>query len=1363
MKSIYRMIFGSTAVPRATTTAAALCIAFLASSAHAQTAVSTPFAYSVTTNYSYRADGIYAGLLSTTTTSAADAALCSLTTESYDPHGNHSGRQVTNCTTPVPPASAIFPSRNDSSSAPAVASQIITVNGVATPVSYPEGLFSTSVTNSLNQTDSRQFDPRFGTTLQVTGPNLLTTKFQFDDFARPIREVHADGTSRIALHCLLPLAGVDTSSNSTGCPTPAVGEAPADAVRFDHVESHDANDVKMSAFQRTYFDRLGRTIRVATEGFDGANQPAARSGALVVRDIVYGIYGTKLIETRPYFLASGSTSSTASADVGARLVDYDALGRPVAAYTTDPEGRAGTKVIGSSSGVAYGQYGSHIVAKTSVQYSGSRTVYTNDAGQQRVMESDPLGQVLRVTDAAGGQLSHLFDAFGHLVQTRDALGNAIKMTYDVGGNKLQIVDPDRGTVNFTYDPLGELLTQQTPNELAWNSQTSMTYDALGRMVSRSAHESSSTWTYDSCANGKGKLCLAQNSTNYTHSYGYDAMGRLVQKRAYNNVVSLPSAASYDSVTGKLATVTYPTGLTVGYAYTARGFVEQLQLKTAATINPLPATPGGTPGPSATLAAGATLWRANSVNASGGMEQQAYGNGVIGRQVFEAGTGRLTDVFAGENGAADVLSQHFGWDSLSNMLERDDANGDGNTGAVTESFTYADGLNRLTSYKVSAPAIPNMSRTVNLQYNAIGMLLYKSDVGNYTYGSSGANAVRPHALLSSYGAVISSYGYDANGNVTSSSNGKYNSITYNSFDLPDSTGIAGRPGQPSYSFLYDENHARVRQVRTKASANGSGSDVRTIWYDHPDNEGDLSFEYEIDAPAVVTAATPQVNENRHYLSAAGAIVGVLVSEGTLDVNATVPPSIQSITLRKVEYWHQDHLGSLISTTDHAGNVTQRYAYDPFGKRRFTNGSYDANGNLVIDWSDSTSGGTGRGFTGHEEMDDVGLVNMNGRIFDPTLGLFLQPDPHVVDPWDMQSYNRYGYCWNNPMTCTDPSGFDAEDGSPGPSDPSAPGPYDVTIDDDGSPYTMHVDPLNHTITDSVGTMPYWGTTLTSLGGNQYQVSLNPAGVDVTYTVGAGGVGASGGGYGGGGGGAPQPSAIDIDIAQDTQNMEQQLQQQAQQAQAALDALAAQSLAQQQQALLNAAAAYVAAKARAAQAPPPIVLAAAPRVVASSVVQLAASAAPRQAPGFSGTVTAQHFVSSREHFGAIPNIEAYVKTPHDAFKHGNEIQCVYLVQSLSDSGRTQDGHGHGRWFAGTHMAPDTVGSIPVGTPVASGWDSEGAYPNGRHQHAAVFLRADATGFWVVEQYAGKPSIMERHLDWVTNRTDYFHDANQYYTIRW
>ncbi|MYK81872.1 MAG: hypothetical protein F4024_04710, partial [Gammaproteobacteria bacterium] len=62
----------------------------------------------------------------------------------------------------------------------------------------------------------------------------------------------------------------------------------------------------------------------------------------------------------------------------------------------------------------------------------------------------------------------------------------------------------------------------------------------------------------------------------------------------------------------------------------------------------------------------------------------------------------------------------------------------------------------------------------------------------------------------------------------------------------------------------------------------------------------------------------------------------------------------------------------------------------------------------------------GFTGHEMLDAVGAVHMNGRIYDPHLGRFLRADPYVQFPANLQSHNRYSYALNNPLSYTDPSG-------------------------------------------------------------------------------------------------------------------------------------------------------------------------------------------------------------------------------------------------------------------------------------------------------------------------------------------------------
>ena len=261
-------------------------------------------------------------------------------------------------------------------------------------------------------------------------------------------------------------------------------------------------------------------------------------------------------------------------------------------------------------------------------------------------------------------------------------------------------DPDTGVWNYAYDALGELVCQQSPNQFAAAGnqatcssgsyvpagQTTMAYDVLGRLTSRSEPEYVSSWTYDKNAdgsacmpgstaqglNGKGKLCQSGASNGVSRQYVYDGYGRPSSARTtVTNGPSFGSAVSYDPATGRLLTQTYPTGVQVGYAYTARGFLEKLLLNTAATITPLPNASGQTAS-GGTFGPGKILWQTLAVNARGQLETQQYGDSALAQTVFEAATGRVTDLTTtsstgGRQG--DVLSQHYTWDSLNNLTGR----------------------------------------------------------------------------------------------------------------------------------------------------------------------------------------------------------------------------------------------------------------------------------------------------------------------------------------------------------------------------------------------------------------------------------------------------------------------------------------------------------------------------------------------------------------------------------------------------------------------------------------------------------------------------------------------------------------------
>ncbi|HEX3653751.1 MAG TPA: RHS repeat-associated core domain-containing protein [Rhizomicrobium sp.] len=113
---------------------------------------------------------------------------------------------------------------------------------------------------------------------------------------------------------------------------------------------------------------------------------------------------------------------------------------------------------------------------------------------------------------------------------------------------------------------------------------------------------------------------------------------------------------------------------------------------------------------------------------------------------------------------------------------------------------------------------------------------------------------------------------------------------------------------------------------------------------------------------------------------------------------------------------DHLGSptSINGCSMPGCVVEHDSYDAWGKRRNPDASDDSGCTLTSVLT--------RGFTQHEMLDSFCLVNMNARVYDPGLGLFISADSMVPNPYDFTGFQRYSYVGNNPLNAIDPSGHD-----------------------------------------------------------------------------------------------------------------------------------------------------------------------------------------------------------------------------------------------------------------------------------------------------------------------------------------------------
>ncbi|WP_445734283.1 RHS repeat domain-containing protein [Mariniflexile sp.] len=119
-----------------------------------------------------------------------------------------------------------------------------------------------------------------------------------------------------------------------------------------------------------------------------------------------------------------------------------------------------------------------------------------------------------------------------------------------------------------------------------------------------------------------------------------------------------------------------------------------------------------------------------------------------------------------------------------------------------------------------------------------------------------------------------------------------------------------------------------------------------------------------------------------------------------------------TTQEYLYLHRDYLSSIVAITNQAGQVVEKRLFDAWGEViKVVDGQGTIlSGFAVLD----------RGYTGHEHLQSVAIIHMNGRLYDAKLHRFLQPDNYVQDPTNTQNFNRYGYVLNNPLKYTDFSG-------------------------------------------------------------------------------------------------------------------------------------------------------------------------------------------------------------------------------------------------------------------------------------------------------------------------------------------------------
>ncbi len=577
----------------------------------------------------------------------------------------------------------------------------------------------------------------------------------------------------------------------------------------------------------------------------------------------------------------------------------------------------------------HGVRGEYLVTETI--YGRDKTTQVNAKGQKSVTYTDIVtGKTTAVEEHKGTEVyttQYRYDVTGKLIETEDALGNITSIYYDDLGRKIAMDDKDLGHWEYRYNSFGKMAWQKD----AKGQIVTFNYDELGRTVQRSEPESITTWVYDTRANGIGKLAYINKSNNgYREDVYYDGLGRVQTTTTTIDGESYSTTTTYDAQ-GRPDTLTYPTVSGLSDIVVKNHY--QLGSKAYKQTDAL---------------TGASYWELNEADEE--HSKVTYGNGLRTIKTFDKYTSFMKGIDTGFY--SEVQSLRYDYDDIGNVLSRKDNNQN-----LEETFGY-DGLNRLTSYNVTGYT----GRTV--EYDAIGNITYKSDVGAYQYNSS-----RTHAVTNTGSQVHS---YDANGNLYDTRTGSTvdRSVVWTSFNKPASMTKDG----VTATYSYGAGHNRITKTKGSKKTTYVGS----------------MYQKEIDGATI---------KHTYY-------VGSAVIKRTM-ING-------SLSNESKNYLHKDHLGSVDVITDENGNVVERQSFDAWGKRRQSNNWNDALTKI-------TSNITIKGYTGHEMDDDFDLVNMKGRIYDPTLGRFMSADPFVQEPGNPQNFNRYAYVLNNPLKYTDPSGY------------------------------------------------------------------------------------------------------------------------------------------------------------------------------------------------------------------------------------------------------------------------------------------------------------------------------------------------------
>jgi RHS repeat-associated protein len=561
---------------------------------------------------------------------------------------------------------------------------------------------------------------------------------------------------------------------------------------------------------------------------------------------------------------------------------------------------------------------------------------------------------------------YIYDRYGQKIREESTSGT---VTYDYSGKTVQVTKSGGRTYSKTSDSQGNIVSA-TDNA----GSTDYSYKSIGKPGTITSSGSSWTMVYDTY----GRQTSLTDPNAGTSNYSYNNFGELTSQTDARN---LTKSLTYDNL-GRVNTQVSPEG-TKTFTYDPSGNPGLLSSVTF-------------PGGSETYNYDANSRLTSKVeNIDGTNYTTAYGYDSYSR---------IETITYPSNFAIKNVYNTFGYQA---EVRRNDNNSliwQGQDVNEFGQFTQCTYGNNLTTTKT---------------YNCLGMLSNKStgSVQNmdYSFDIETGNLLSQHDNLRSLTEIFS---YDDLNRLTYVSGPAPLTMTYSS-----NGNILSKTSVGDYSYNGSKPHAVTSVTNTdgliptatqrvtvtsfnKVDSIIQGNLVYTLRYGHEDQRT-ISRLYDNGvlqktvyyAGGYEKEVKPGNNIRQiHYITGGDGLAAIFVKNNGLDT---------------LYYIHTDRLGSINVITNQSGAVVKNYSFDAWGRRR-----------NPADWTYNNIPSTflfSRGFTGHEHLDLFGLINMNGRVYDPILGRFLSPDNFVQEPDNTQNFNRYSYCLNNPLIYTDPTGF------------------------------------------------------------------------------------------------------------------------------------------------------------------------------------------------------------------------------------------------------------------------------------------------------------------------------------------------------